>query len=128
MERKKKKGQDLHSFLSKIKKNGLCTLLNIYICAKELATPLSGKSQRTGFGVHTACVHHTFSLRLSFLSEIFSGKCHFRDKGKKYPEMGRDLMMSFKKNFVCFISVHLRKGINLSCLLLCAGSQDFLCP
>lgn len=87
-----------------------------------------GKSQRTGFGVHTACVYHAFSLRLSFLSENFSGKCPFRDKKKKYPGSGRDLMMSFKKCFVCFISVHLRKGINLSCVVLSAGSRGFPCP
>lgn len=101
-------------------------ILNIYFCAKDLgySTEHWEKAREQDLG-STLPVSTTPS---AFLSENFSGKCHSRDKGKKYPEMGRDLMMSFKKCFVCFISVHLRKGINLSCVVLCAGSQDFSCP
>lgn len=123
--------QDLQCFFSNIKKNGLCMLLNIYVCAKELgcSTEHWARAQRAGFGVHAACARHPFSLRLYFpYLKIRPANATWEIKGEKSPERGRGLMVSFLRCFICFISVHLRKGINPTGLMPCAGSQNFLCP
>lgn len=43
-------------------------LWNIYFSAKELScsTEHWARAQSAGFGVHAACTHHPFSLRLHF--------------------------------------------------------------
>lgn len=128
--RKKKKAKDLHSFLSKIKKNGLCIWLNIYFCAKELgySTEHWARAREQDLGSTLPVSTTPSAWDYLFCLRIFLANAPSEIKRKKYPGSGRDLMMSFKKCFVCFISVHLRKGINLSCVVLSAGSRGFPCP
>jgi len=58
-------------------------LLNISFHAKELAEHWA-RAQRAGFGVHAACTHHAFSLRVYFpYLKVHPANATLEIKGKK---------------------------------------------